>query len=65
MDEFVFETAMNRIEEISRLLQDEKVPFDELIKLYEEGTLLAKKCDEYLTEAEFKLKIKEEDNDAV
>ena len=34
MAEFVFETAMNRIEEISRLLQDEKVPFDELIKLY-------------------------------
>ena len=65
MAEFVFETAMNRIEEISRLLQDEKVPFDELIKLYEEGTLLAKKCDEYLKEAEFKLKIKEEDNDAV
>ena len=65
MAEFVFETAMNRIEEISRLLQDEKVPFDELIKLYEEGALLAKKCDEFLTEAEFKLKIKEEDNDAV
>ncbi len=65
MAEFVFETAMNRIEEIARLLQDERVPFDELIKLYEEGTLLAKRCDEYLTDAEFRLNIKEDNEDAV
>ncbi len=65
MAEFVFETAMNRIEEITRLLQDDRVPFDELMRLYEEGAALAKQCDEYLTKAEFKLKIKEDDKDAV
>ncbi len=65
MAEFVFENAMNRLEEITQLLQDDKLPFEELIKLYEEGAALAKCCDEYLTDTEFRLKIKEEDDDAV
>jgi len=65
MAEFVFENAMNRLEEITQLLQDDKLPFEELIKLYEEGAALAKCCDEYLTDTEFRLNIKEEDDDAV
>ena len=60
MAKFVFETAMERIEEISRLLQNEKLPFDEMMKLYEEGTKLSAQCEEYLEKAEFKLKVKEE-----
>jgi len=65
MAKFVFETAMERIEEISCKLREEKLPFEEMIKLYEEGTKLSAQCEEYLTKAEFKLKMKEDNEDAV
>lgn len=34
-----FESAVTRIEEISKLLEDKNISLDDSIKLFEEGTL--------------------------
>ncbi len=51
-----FEEALARLEEISSLLEDENVPLDEVLKLYEEGIKLTKICQTKLKEAELKIK---------
>ncbi len=51
-----FEDALARLEEISSLLEDENVPLDEVLKLYEEGIKLTKICQTKLKEAELKIK---------
>ena len=50
-----FEESMLRLEEIVRLLEKGDAPLEDSIKLFEEGTKLAKKCDELLNEAEKKV----------
>ncbi len=51
-----FEEALSRLEEISSLLEDENVPLDDILKLYEEGIKLTKVCQNKLKEAELKIK---------
>ena len=43
------------LEEIVRLLEKGDAPLEDSIKLFEEGTKLAKKCDDMLNEAEKKV----------
>lgn len=43
-----FEEKMKRIEEISNLMEENKLSLDESIKIYEEGMLLAKECIDYI-----------------
>ena len=43
-----FEQAMARLEEISKILSDNKITIDESLKLYEEGANLIKFCNEKL-----------------
>jgi len=43
-----FEEKMNRIEEISNLMEENKLSLDESIKIYEEGMLLSKECIDYI-----------------
>ncbi len=50
-----FEASLNRLEEISSLLDGEDVGLEEAIKLYEEGITLSKKCSEILKNAEIKI----------
>ena len=52
-----FEDSMLRLEEIVRLLEKGDAPLEDSIKLFEEGTKLAKRCDEMLNEAEKKVVI--------
>ena len=50
-----FEERMARLEEIIRRLEKGDVPLEDSIRLFEEGTRLAKSCDELLSEAEKKV----------
>ncbi|MBO4330929.1 MAG: exodeoxyribonuclease VII small subunit [Oscillospiraceae bacterium] len=47
-----FEEAMDRLEQIVRLLEKGATPLEEAMKLFEEGTALAKKCAARLDAAE-------------
>ena len=60
-----FENALQRLEEIVRRLEEEELSLEESIKQYEEGTRLARFCQEKLDAAEKKIEIlkKSEDDD--
>ena len=49
-----FEESMQRLEEIVRLLEKGDAPLEDAIRLFAEGTKLAKSCDDMLNEAEKK-----------
>jgi exodeoxyribonuclease VII small subunit len=55
MKKATFEQNMQRLEEIVRDLETNEKPLDESIKLFEEGLLLVKSCDEKLKEFENKV----------
>ncbi len=50
-----FESAVTRIEEISKLLEDKNISRDEAIKLFEEGRRLSDYCSKCLKNAEQKI----------
>ncbi|MCK9281001.1 MAG: exodeoxyribonuclease VII small subunit [Melioribacteraceae bacterium] len=50
-----FESQLNRLEEISGLLENNQTSLDDSIKLYEEGINLAKICFTTLRNAELKV----------
>lgn len=52
-----FETAMTRLEQIVRALEEGKITLDESLKLYEEGISLVRLCSGKLDEAEQKIKM--------
>lgn len=54
-ENFNFEDAMKRLEEIVRVLEDGKVSLDDSMKLYEEGVSLVSKANCLLAEAKQKL----------
>lgn len=47
-----YEQAMNRLDEIIKILEENKATLDESITLYEEGIELAKLCDSKLKSIE-------------
>ena len=49
-----FEKELNRLKEIVEAIQDESLPLDESIKLYEEGNKIIALLKELLKEAEEK-----------
>ena len=51
-----FEDKLNRLNEISELLEDENIGLEESINLYEEGILLSKECYAILKNAELKVR---------
>jgi exodeoxyribonuclease VII small subunit len=53
--ENVFEDSINRLQQISELLEKEGVELEESIKLYEEGIELVKICNKTLKDAELKV----------
>ena len=50
-----FESALNRLEEISDLLESEDTPLEDSIKLFEEGIELKEFCEEKLKSAKLKI----------
>ena len=50
-----FESALNRLEEISDLLENEDTPLEDSIKLFEGGIELNEFCEEKLKSAKLKL----------
>ncbi len=50
-----FESAMKRLEDISRILSDNNVTLDESLKLYAEAVKLLKFCNEKLNKATLKI----------
>lgn len=47
-----FEESMLRLEEIVRRLEKGDAPLEDALSLFEEGTALAKSCNELLSKAE-------------
>ncbi len=52
-----FESALKRLEEIAKKLEEENLSLDEALKYFEEGMKLSKFCNEQLSQAENKVKI--------
>ena len=52
-----FESAVERLEEVVKLLESGKVGLDESLKLYEEGVSLVRFCNDALDNAEKKIKM--------
>lgn len=52
-----FETAINRLEQIVEEMESDKLPLEQLLVRYEEGTRLAKVCQEKLDSAEKRIEI--------
>jgi exodeoxyribonuclease VII small subunit len=50
-----FESALNRLEEISDSLENEDTPLEDSIKLFEEGIELKEFCEEKLKSAKLKI----------
>ena len=55
--DFNIDEALGRLEEINNKLSDKNASLDESIKLYNEGSELAKKCQEHLEGVETQLQI--------
>jgi exodeoxyribonuclease VII small subunit len=50
-----FEAALKKLETIVEAMESEDLPLESLLAKYEEGTQLAKACQEKLAEAELKI----------
>ena len=50
-----FEEALKKLEEIVETMESEELPLERLLSQYEEGTRLARVCQEKLSEAELKI----------
>ncbi|MBQ2847508.1 MAG: exodeoxyribonuclease VII small subunit [Clostridia bacterium] len=55
MKNMTYEKAVERLEEIVDKLENGNLPLEEMMKLYEEGTVLASKCAKSLDEAQLKI----------
>ena len=55
--EHTFESALERLESLVADMEGDRMPLEQLIVAYEEGTKLVKVCQQKLNEAEKKLEI--------
>jgi exodeoxyribonuclease VII small subunit len=51
-----FEEALQKLESIVEAMESEELPLDSLLAKYEEGTRLAKACQDKLSEADHKIR---------
>jgi exodeoxyribonuclease VII small subunit len=56
-----FEEALKKLETIVEAMESEDLPLETLLARYEEGTRLAKTCQQKLSEAELKIQRLEKD----
>ena len=52
-----FETALERLETIVQRMEADRLPLEELLSCYEEGTRLVKVCGEFLAVAEQRIEL--------
>ena len=52
-----YEEARARLEQIIRAMENEKIPLEESLKLYEEGVAIVRRLSAELDDAERKIKI--------
>lgn len=57
------ESCMKRLEEIVKEMEEEKLPLDKSLKLYEEGIGLVARCSEELEAAKRRIKILQQGKD--
>lgn len=57
-----FEDALKKLESIVEAMESEDLPLETLLKHYEEGTQLARLCQEHLADAELKIQVLERTN---
>ncbi len=50
-----YEKSVARLEEIAEKLESGSLSLEEMMKLYEEGTVLAAQCNDILTKAQLKI----------
>jgi len=50
-----FEEALKKLEEIVESMESQELPLEKLLSQYEDGTRLARICQEKLSEAELKI----------
>ncbi|MEA2031157.1 MAG: exodeoxyribonuclease VII small subunit [candidate division Zixibacteria bacterium] len=60
-----FESAIDRLEEITDLLESGEATLEESIKLYSEGLEIAGFCNKKLSEAEKKIQIVTQNNESL
>lgn len=60
-----FETALSRLEEITRELEDGELSLDKSLKKFDEGIQLARFCNEQLSEARAKVELLLEKDGAI
>jgi len=51
-----FEAALDRLDTIVRQMEDSALPLQRMLVLFEEGTLLGRRCQELLDLAELRIK---------
>ena len=56
-NDFNIDEALEKLEEINKQLSDKDITLDDSLKLYNEGTTLAKKCQEHLVGVEKQLQM--------
>jgi len=64
-NELSFEAALEKLETIVKLLEEEDLPLEKSISYYEEGMKLTKLCDDMLKNAQEKLTYILKDNEDV
>jgi len=64
-NELSFEEALEKLETIVKLLEEEDLPLEKSISYYEEGMKLTKLCDEMLKNAQDKLTYILKDNEDI
>ncbi len=52
-----YEQALERLTQIIRAMENDKIPLDESLKLYEEGVAIVRRLSAELDDAERKIKI--------
>lgn len=55
MQKMTYEKAVERLDAIVDRLENGNLPLEDMMKLYEEGTVLAAKCAKSLDEAQLKI----------
>ncbi len=55
-ENMTFEAAMQRLEQIVRIMERGEAPLEESLKLFQEGTELVRNCGKLLEEAELQVK---------
>lgn len=58
-----FEENMNRLKEIVRLLENDKLPLDEALDIYKEGVGLSAECKKTLESAKLTVKTMSGENE--